>query len=205
MAVSQRIKNMNTTLLVVDDFLPNPVLFRENVLKQDFVDLESPIDGEVYKRVAIGRFPYVEELIESAVGFKISMLLSGVRLNFNGELPNSSIHADLSYGEFAAIIYLSRPEDCRGGTAFWRHKESGWDQLPAYVGTPTPESTDVLKKVQPDWDKRAAWQLVTLTGMKFNRFICYPTRFFHSRYPFEAFGTNPENGRLIFVAFFNRA
>jgi hypothetical protein len=46
--------------------------------------------------------------------------------------------------------------------------------------------------------------MTALLPMRFNRFLTYPTCFFHSRYPFEAFGNAPENGRLVWVCFFDK-
>ena len=43
----------------------------------------------------------------------------------------------------------------------------------------------------------------TLARLKFNRAVVYESALFHSRYPFAAFGSGPEDGRLIAVAFFN--
>lgn len=38
--------------------------------------------------------------------------------------------------------------------------------------------------------------------MQLGRLVIYESALFHSRWPFEAFGTDPESGRLIAVAFF---
>lgn len=45
--------------------------------------------------------------------------------------------------------------------------------------------------------------MVYLCQEKFNRCVIYRSDQPHSRWPFEAYGDNPENGRLIFVAFFS--
>ena len=38
------------------------------------------------------------------------------------------MHMDGGY--WSGILYLSKPEDCRGGTDFFRHIEAGTDQAP---------------------------------------------------------------------------
>jgi hypothetical protein len=48
-----------------------------------------------------------------------------------------------------------------------------------------------------------AWEQIALAPMQFNRFITYPTSYFHSRFPHEAFGAGPADGRLIWVCFFD--
>ncbi len=188
---------MNEVLTVADNFLPSPEKFREFVLQQKFIDYKAH-DGELYKRVSPQKYNFLNSRIEELVGFKIKVLMSGARLNFKDELPNRAIHADVGFGEFASVFYLSRPEDCKGGTAFWQHKTLGID------AAPEPITAEFVKQISPEWERPDNWDLAGFVAMKFNRFITYPTRFFHSRYPFEAFGETPKDGRLIFVVFYDR-
>jgi hypothetical protein len=48
-----------------------------------------------------------------------------------------------------------------------------------------------------------AWKLVDLIPLKFNRAAIYEGALFHSRFPLRAFGSTPEDGRLIGIAFFS--
>jgi len=54
-----------------------------------------------------------------------------------------------------------------------------------------------------EWKDLTFWEQYHLVPMKFNRFATYPTCLFHSRWPFEAFGKGPEDGRLIWVCFYD--
>jgi hypothetical protein len=45
-----------------------------------------------------------------------------------------------------------------------------------------------------EWKKLEPWRQRDFVPMQFNRFITYPTSFFHSRFPFEAFGNGPKMG-----------
>jgi hypothetical protein len=54
-----------------------------------------------------------------------------------------------------------------------------------------------------EWKNLKPWKQTGFVPMQFNRFITYPTCFFHSRFPFEAFGTGPEDGRLIWICFYD--
>ncbi|MGI0034284.1 MAG: DUF6445 family protein [Nitrososphaera sp.] len=121
------------------------------------------------------------------------MVGSAFRLNYGGELPNNWVHADRGYGSLAAVLYLSLPEHCTGGTAFWRHR-SGIDRLPAEAG-------DEHQAVR-DFVRISRWRQTQVVPMAFNRLILYPTQLFHSRWPFQAFGTGPQDGRLIAVGFY---
>lgn len=59
-----------------------------------------------------------------------------------------------------------------------------------------------FEQVRHDWNDEAAWEQAALVPIRFNRAVVYESALFHSRYPFAAFGTGPEDGRLIAVAFF---
>lgn len=176
----------------IDDFLPNAKALREQGLALPFYDYKGK-DGEVYKRVYITEIEGLKERLEKLFGSEIEMLMSGYRLNYNGELPNAAIHSDLGWGEYALVLYLSEGP---GGTAFWRHKATGAERLP-------PDDIKLLMEVEKDWNNVEAWEQVSCIEMKFGRAAIYDSTLFHSRWPFEAFGDSPETGRLIIVAFFN--
>lgn len=178
-------------MIVIDDFLANPLRVRKIALKSEFIDWQTS-DGEIWKRVCLDDVPGLQEGIENAVG-SVDMLGMGYRLNFGGELPNAAIHSDLGWGSHAAVLYLSHGA---GGTAFWKHKETGATRID--IG-----DTDLVEKVSPDWDDVSKWEMVELAEMKFNRCIIYESQTFHSRYPLAAFGNDEASGRLIAVAFFN--
>jgi len=176
---------------VYDDFLPDVAAVRAMALAVPYID-HAAHDGEVYKRIWIGDVPGLQKSLEDKIG-PVEMLGMGFRLNYAGELPNRSIHSDLGWGTHALVLYLS---DGNGGTAFWTHKGSGARTI--YAG-----DHDLYGQVKDDWNDETKWTQRELVPMKLNRAVIYRSALFHSRYPFEAFGDGPENGRLIAVAFFN--
>lgn len=175
---------------VIDNFHPDPGAIRAAGLAADYIDWPAP-DGEVYKRVWIGEIPGLRDCIEAHMG-PVEMLAMGFRLNFAGEMPNAAIHSDLGWGTHALVLYLC---DGPGGTAFWRHKATGHESVEF-------GQQDVLDSVKADWNTPSAWEPRRLVELKFNRGLIYPGSLFHSRFPFEAFGTGADDGRLIAVAFF---
>lgn len=175
---------------VIDGFLPDAESVRDEALRSEFVDWPGH-DGETYKRICITDVPGLRDGVERACG-PVTMLGMAYRLNFNGEMPNAAIHSDLGWGTHALVLYLS---EGKGGTAFWQHKATGTNRIDS-------GDADLLEKVCGDWNDESAWQQRQLVGMKFNRALIYESALFHSRYPFEAFGNCPDNGRLIAVAFF---
>jgi hypothetical protein len=77
------------------------------------------------------------------------------------------------------------------GTAFWTSRLTGRNSLQQNAAFRLPDFNDENK-----------WYMDNLIGMRYNTALFYNSSLFHSRYPFEAFGDCPENGRLIAVAFF---
>lgn len=177
-------------MIVIDNF-PNAEEIRQIALSSDFVDWPGH-DGEVYKRICIAEIPGLVEVIEQHLG-PVEMLGMAYRLNFNGEKPNAAIHSDLGWGTHAAVLYLS---DGDSGTAFWKHKETGASRID--VG-----DTELFEKVRHDWDDASKWEQTGIAKMVKGRCILYESAMFHSRWPFEAFGTDEQSGRLVGVAFMN--
>lgn len=176
---------------IIDDFLPDADAVRALALRAPFEDVHAP-DGEIYKRVCIAEVPGLIPALEAAVG-PVEMLLTAYRLNFAGEVPNAAIHSDIGWGSHALVLYLCEGE---GGTAFWQHKATGAQRI-------EPEDFALWEQVRDDWNRPEAWELRELAELKFNRAVIYEGALFHSRYPFAAFGSGPDDGRLIAVAFFN--
>ena len=177
-------------ILIADGFLDEPDAVRNDALQADFIDWQGH-DGQVYKRVCLKPVPGLHEAIEGVYG-PVEMFGQGYRLNFAGEAPNQSIHSDLGWGTHAAVIYLC---DGAGGTAFWRHSKTGATRID--VG-----DRDLFESIGSDWELEDAWSMVGLAELAYNRAVLYDNALFHSRYPFEAFGTDKHDGRLIAVAFF---
>lgn len=177
-------------MIIIDDALPDAARVRAEALRADFIDWQGH-DGEVYKRICMAEVPGLRSLIERQYG-PVEMFGMGYRLNFGGELPNAAIHSDLGWGTHAAVVYLC---DGDGGTAFWRHKATGAERI-------LQGDYELLVLVSGDWDDAEKWERIALAPLKFNRAVFYEGERFHSRWPFAAFGTGPDDGRLIAVAFF---
>lgn len=182
-------------VIVIDDFLTveEAKALREIAVNAKYIDRHGP-DGELYKRVCIINSQDITNVIEGICG-PVNMLGQAFRLNYDEELPNAAIHRDIGWGTHALVLYLNDTEDDLGGTAFWKHVATGTEKI-------EPNDQELLKLVEPDWNNEDAWETTKYVPMKFNRATIYESKLFHSRYPFDAFGSTPEDGRLIVVAFF---
>ena len=192
---------MKAQLFVADDFLDSPDGVREMALKVDYGTVE--FEGHKYHGLSQDSQPVVEEKIEALVGFPVDIKHSYYRLSPEGNETTVWIHPDTMCSEYAGVLFLNPPEQCRGGTAFWTHNPTGWDEIPE--GEPlTEQMAKVLNEDGNAQERWGVWRMDTLVGMKFNRFIAYPSRCFHSRWPRDGWGKTKEDARLVWVVFFNR-
>lgn len=190
---------------MADDFLDKPDEAREFGLAAQY-DTVS-FGGHDYHGMGpsdqLERSSFLSERIAQAVGFEPDIKYSYFRLTEKGSPPTVWIHADSVCAEYGAVLYLNLPQHCLGGTAFWTHNATGWDGLPEGQEI-TEDLAKVLNEDGNAQERWRVWTMNTLVGMKFNRFIAYPSRCFHSRYPRDGWGTSKEDARLVWVAFFDR-
>lgn len=185
----------DSDLLVADNFLENFGKVRTLGLRAKYIDWDAP-DGQTYKRVCPQVIPEVVDALNHLMGRPIQLYGMGFRLNYQGESPNREIHSDLGWGTHAAVIYLSEPPGgIQSGTAFWKH-ESGYDRI-------VNGDVAALNAVEGHWDDPAHWEQTRFVSCKENSCIVYKSEIFHSRWPFSAFGSTPQDGRMTVVAFFS--
>jgi hypothetical protein len=192
------------TPLQFDEFAPDAAEVRRAVISGEFSTETGP-DGAKYTGISKYPVEHWYSRLAHLLGYKITPKLSCFRLNLAGELPHSWVHSDDICAKYASVLYLNLPEQCRGGTAFWKHKERGIDSLPSKANLTTQgvDADEFYRTMDREWKELWHWQEIGFVPMKFNRFITYPTCFFHSRYPFEAFGSGPQDGRLIWICFYD--
>lgn len=177
-------------VVVLDDFFPEFDRVREHAKLSYYYDWVGP-DEKVYKRITLLHVPGMYDKLCETLGL-VRIASMGYRLNYTGEAPNQSIHSDLGYATHACVVYLNEGDS---GTAFWRHKKTGADSI-GYG------QTELFEQIKDDFEAPDAWEQRLLVPTKKNRAVIYRSNLFHSRYPFDAFGSTPDDGRLIALAFF---
>lgn len=193
---------MRHSLIIVDDFLENPQEILEMALNQEFLDHEWR--GAVYDGLSpSSRFDPTRE-ISQAMRFPVKIDISFFRLALSGQRPGS-IHTDSVESTWAGVLYLSDPEKELAGTAFWSHKDYGWDRLPPaeyLVDNGINPDSEFKEKIASEGYVENLWDLNSVVGARYNRFVAYPTEFFHSRYPRFSMATDKFDGRLTWSCFF---
>lgn len=187
-----------------DAFAPDAEKVREAVIHAEFSSENGP-DGAKYTGISKYSVPQWYQRIADLIKRAIVPRLSCFRLNLAGELPHSWVHSDDICADYASVLYLNTPEQCSGGTAFWRHEALKIDRLPTReeLNASGTHAEWFYKMMTREWKDLTYWKQTDFYDMKWNRFITYPTCLFHSRYPFEGFGTGPADGRLIWICFYD--
>jgi len=207
------------SLLVLDDFLDDPLAYRAHALALAYANAEE---------LGTVNFPGVQTAAQdcSAIMQRIADALGcdlkwdspdngAFRVSSAADTARCDIHVDSEVRNdiYAAVLYLSLPEHCSGGTSFWRHRETGWERRPS-VEQLVARGYASFREFERRWipvgrqrpfaqlrDARAAaWDCVFETPMRLNRLIVYRSDFFHAIG--ELFGDRRENARLIQLFYF---
>ena len=125
------------------------------------------------------------------------------RITLAADSGRAKVHVDPSH--WSGILYLSRPEDCRGGTEFFRHRATGTERAPyndeeaARYGYPSAKEM-VDRIITDDGKDESKWEMAMRIPMRFNRLILLRPWLWHTAG--ENFGDTLENGRLVYLMFF---
>ena len=200
---------MTTSFVIVDDFLENAAALREAALRLTYPEQEGAFPG----RNSLERIN-IEGLAEEAsrlVGEPLKPISppeshAKCRLTLARDTGRAKVHVDHSH--WSGILFLSRPEDCRGGTEFFRHRATGTDRAPDSIEAVRAlgfDSYETLHReiIEKDSTDDAAWEMIMQVPMRFNRLLLLRPWLWHTAGP--AFGDRPENGRLVYLMFFDSA
>jgi hypothetical protein len=200
---------MPTSMIVVDDFLEQPDAFRAAALRLDYPDLQGAFPGRnSQQRIDIAG---LAEEVSRLTGERLRPLApprshAKCRITLAADRGTAGVHVDPGY--WSGILYLSRPEDCRGGTEFFRHRRTGTDRVPTtpdalraagYESFAAMEQGLILRDTLDD----SAWEKTMEVPMRYNRLLLLRPWLWHTAGP--GFGDRLDNGRLIYVMFFNLA
>jgi tetratricopeptide (TPR) repeat protein len=207
------------SLLVLDDVLDDPLACRAHALALTYATgRELGAVNFPGIQTAAQECSAIMQRLADALGcdLKWDSLDNGAfRLSSAADTARCDIHvdSDARADSYAAVLYLSLPEHCAGGTGFWRHRETGWERRPSaeqLTALGYASFLDFERRWVPvgqqrtfaEWRKERAqaWDCVFEIPMRFNRMIVYRSDFFHAIG--ELFGDRPENARLVRLFYF---
>jgi len=200
---------MPLSFLVVDDFLDNAKALRESALRLTYPTVPGMYPGRnSLERIDLdGLSEEVSRLVgEPLVPMPPTQAHGKCRIALAGDRGSANIHVDTAH--WSGVLYLSRPEDCRGGTEFYRHLASNTECAPINDAQARQLGGSSAKQwihdtLTRDTSDMSQWEMAMRVPMRFNRLILLRPWLWHTAG--ESFGTTMENGRLVYLMFFASA
>lgn len=196
---------MRTSLLIIDDFLENADALRRRALALTYPRQQGMFPG----RNSVERIPIEgmdqeisRRLCEPVAAMPPPQAHAKCRLTMASDKGQAKVHVDAAH--WSGILYLSRDEDCRGGTEFFRHRATRTDHAPytdsAAQAKGFPSAKEMTRIVLEDGLDDSKWELTMRVPMRFNRLVLFRPWLWHTAG--ENFGDTPENARLVYLMFF---
>lgn len=210
---------LETDLRIIDNFLPDPAAWRTHALTLPFAPQRYA--GQNYPGSQTEGQPCqdIMERIATALGREIRFISpdnASYRISHADATARTDIHVDNETGNnfqfYAGVLYLNPPEQCQGGTTFWRHRPSGWTRRLPEADVKAggyPSFKEFQKRWLPNSKvqkfnelqaQRDSWEALLEVPMRHNRLIVYKGHYFHSIS--NVFGDTHDNGRLVQLFFF---
>ncbi len=200
---------MYKSFVMIDDFYPNPDEVRRLALQDDYPDVQGQITfpGRNSKRkfVVEGLDRFMSQLLgEPVVAADRPGAFHGqFRVTLAGEPSRYKVHADPSYMWWVGLVYLNLPQQCQGGTVFYRHKALDSDRVPLHQEDLTRVGVgSVAELLQRDGNDLSCWEQIMNVPMRYNRAVLYRPWLWHTAT--DGFGARPEGARLIHLLAFRR-
>jgi hypothetical protein len=185
---------MKVNLIIADDFYNNPDDVRNFALHQEFSVRGNYPGIRTKSFLTDSNKEVINSLVSHAAGGVTDWLLDENSDGYTGAfqictaMDRTWIHSDYN-NMWAGVCYLTPDSPLSGGTALYKHKESG-----------NRESVNNVDYGEHGYDY-TKWDIVDKIGNVYNRLILYPGKLFHAS--IDYFGGDMYNGRLIQTFFFN--
>lgn len=196
-------------LIVIDDFYRDPEAIRKMALHAEYRDVRCynyPGFQSIHSYVSKEMCAKFIELVGRPLDISLHKITFGkFRIMLKGSASRLNVHMD-GASDWAGLIYLNPPEQCEGGTAFYRHRETGLDgpvegkDLERFGFETWQALEDNI--IERDTLRPEAWEETMFVGMKFNRLVLFRGgSMFHCHT--HSFGTDKENARMTQNFFFD--
>lgn len=206
-------------VLIIDDFIKNPAALVQLAASQNFTayntqypGIKSPAPAEYTQQLLNSIVPIIQTHYDLPPRYNLECANCSFSLV---TLPENNLnviqrapHRDSSYPyQFAVLLYLCNEE--HGGTAFYRHKLSGFETIsPAKSALYDKMCADDIAehgtpeaRYQQDSDRR--YSKIGELNTRFNRLVIYRSWLLHSARinPHKSIDANPHTGRLTLNSF----
>lgn len=194
---------LRKSIIVVDDFCEDIENVIDSVHQAGFATW-NPNKGEVGSSVYDGMAFWGNHalMVRSIVPMVNSVVVPNTMFFrvTNENTEQAYIHSDRETGNWTCVCYMT-DHDEPSGTAFYRHKPTGWLEMPSFEDMRDMGVFDQMKEdmVGRDPDK---WEQVGYVEGKKNRAVVFYAPLFHSRFPVHGIGKDSKEGRLVWVSHF---
>lgn len=120
----------------------------------------------------------------------------------NVGMERAYIHSDRESGSHTCVAYLTDHAE-QSGTAFFRHKRTGLEEMPSFEQLRESGLMDELKADMVSRDP-GKWEQVDYVAGRKNRALIFHAPLFHSRFPLDGIGSTPDAGRMVWVSHFHK-
>ena len=185
---------MKVNLIIADNFYDNPDDVRAFALSQEFAVRGNYPGLRTKSFLNDSLKEVINALVSHAAGGVTDWLVDAEGNSYTGafqmctSMDRTWIHSDYN-NMWAGVCYLTPDAPLSGGTALYRHKESG-----------ERESINNVDHGQDAYDY-TKWEIVDRIGNVYNRLILYPGNLYHASVDY--FGSDVNSGRLFQTFFFN--
>ena len=166
---------MPKSVRIIDDFLPPDVFAAQKLESENAPYGKAAVYGHEYP----GIFKDLESdpaPLFARHGMDIRLQTQVFRIYEKGAVQKTFIHWDTGFAPYSAVLSLADQDRNNGQFAFWRHKETGWEEVDV-------EASAGVALTDADGMVEDRWELVQLIELPPNRCIVFSNRLFHSRYP----------------------
>lgn len=193
---------MKETFRVVDDFCSKVEEVRASALQSGFgkwTPNKGEVGSSIYEGMNFwGRHSLMLKALNDAnvwVPYPNNMFFRVT----NEETERAYIHSDREWGSRTCIAYLSKHDEYRSGTAFYRHRASGLLEMPPMA------ELQLLPDLKRDIVEGGedVWEQYDFVKGAYNRALIFHAPLFHSRSPKNGIGTTADDGRMVWVCHFN--
>lgn len=189
-----------TDIIVVDNFLKNPIEVREFAL-----GLKYQADDRYFKgKRSVGK--YLDDKIgrrfEQLLGKCITKWDFPVNGSFQICLPSDPLVYHMDSQRYAATIYLTPDAPFECGTSFYASKVNGIRGCPTRNGTSDEEANRLIGETfQGGFLDKTKFDLVDQIGNVFNRLVIWDAKLIHAASQY--FGQSKDDSRLFQMFFFD--
>lgn len=191
---------------VVDNFCPRVDEVRQSFIESGFGTWTPPMGASGHANYRGMNFHGLSSLMLAS----LHLALGGPAFPnfcFARQTDDTSdpayIHSDRNDGAKTCIVYLSR-ESGVSGTAFFRHRRTGWDRMPPVSWL---RENGLFDSLWADMRETSSdvWEETDFVRASYNRGLIFDAPLFHQRRQPEGIQSEAEQARIVWVAHFHTA